>query len=132
MGIRTSNTVPTPNWLLTVIVPPSRSIRRFVIAIPSPLPSIWSIRLSLSRVNGSKICSRYSGLIPIPLSDTVKQIMAFFADSVSCISIFKMILPSLGVNFEALERRLRRIWRKRSASLMKFSQPGPSRYTSNL
>ena len=58
--------------------------------------------------------------------------MAFFADSVSCISIFKIILPSLGVNFEALERRLRRIWRKRSASLMKFSQPGPSRYTSNL
>ena len=67
------NSDPTPNSLFTLIVPPIISTIFFVIAIPSPVPGIRLTVEVSSLVNGSKICSANSSLIPIPLSFTTKS-----------------------------------------------------------
>ena len=110
------NSVPVPTSLLTSIVPPIRSTIFFEIAIPRPLPSVLSIRLSFSRVKGLKISLKNSGLIPIPVSLTVNmnQALAAFSDAASSIS--KLTVPPGGVNLEALESTLISTCRRRSES----------------
>ena len=132
MGRNTLNAVPCPGRLFTVISPPSRSVSRFVIAMPRPLPSILSVRLSFSRVKGSKICSRYSGFIPMPLSKIVKQRTALPFSSVRPASTSSTIVPPFGVNLIALDRRFKRIWRRRSASQLYVSPWSSFIWTSNL
>ena len=55
---------PFPFSLSTVILPPIRSSRFFVMAIPRPVPWILLVTLSSSRVKAWKIFSTYSGVMP--------------------------------------------------------------------
>lgn len=47
--------------------PPCALVMRLAMARPSPVPPVLYV------VNGSKICSRFSGGIPHPLSDIFVQ-----------------------------------------------------------
>ena len=65
--------VPTPSSLSTSIVPPIRFTRDLTIGRPRPVPVMWLSVEECSLVNSSKICGRYSLLMPMPLSFTVMR-----------------------------------------------------------
>ena len=59
---------PLPYSLSTLISPPIIWMILWLIDIPRPVPCILLISSSLARSKGSKILSRNSGFIPLPLS----------------------------------------------------------------
>ena len=69
----TVNEVPLPWVLFTEIVPCIMSTRFFVMAMSSPVPWMPLMVEVRSRSKGSKMCSTNSGLMPMPVSDTVKR-----------------------------------------------------------
>ena len=66
------NFVPTPCVLSTWMLPPISSIMDFTIGRPSPVPATLFSVVVCSLENSSKICGRYSSLMPIPVSSQVK------------------------------------------------------------
>ncbi len=73
----TRNRVPLFTSLETLIVPPISSTIFLVIAIPSPVPCTLLVVLFSALVNASKIVSKYSGVIPKPLSSTSIRICSY-------------------------------------------------------
>ena len=119
-GSSTLKQVPFPNSLVTSIVPPIISTNLFVIAIPRPVPSVLSTRLSRSLLNAVKIWARYSGFMPIPVSVIEKRKRA--VPSTACFSQTSMeTVPLTGVNLYALDKILIKICLKRRASLKNCS-----------
>ena len=64
----TINSEPSFTTLLTSIVPPKVSTALYVIASPSPFPTIPLVVVSFSRSKGLKIRSMKYGEIPLPSS----------------------------------------------------------------
>src|SRR5215831_18482404 len=94
---------PLPTSLSTQILPPCSSTNFLARVSPSPVPSfLWAYSPPTWR-NSSKIVGCSAGGIPIPVSLT--EISAPF----SVLLAVMLIRPPSGVNFTALERRLRRI-----------------------
>ena len=103
----TWNSVPFPDSLLTTIVPPMASTIYLVIAIPRPVPSVFCTRVLSSLENDSKSFFWNSFDIPMPLSLTRRWTLTYASprgDSSSHKN--RRIVPSSGVNFTALPRKL--------------------------
>ena len=64
---------------MTFILPFISFVSCFVMARPSPVPSICLFLFSSNRENESKRCEIFSDLMPMPVSDIVKVIIIFFA-----------------------------------------------------
>ena len=75
-GRCTSKVVPSPFTLFTVMVPPSLSTRLLVIDMPRPVPPYSERAVSRSCSKGSKMRSRNSGSMPIPVSRHLNSISA--------------------------------------------------------
>ena len=73
MGISstTVNVVPFPCSLWQSMEPPIRSTICFVMARPRPVPWMLFTRLSVWRENGWYMFAMNSGVIPMPVSDTL-------------------------------------------------------------
>ena len=72
-GIETVNRLPWPSRLSTWMVPYMLSTRFLTMAIPRPVPSILLTALLWTRSKGTKIRSRNSSLMPMPLSSQAKS-----------------------------------------------------------
>ena len=70
---------PLPGWLVTEIVPPIESTRRFEMARPRPAPPCARVELPSACSNSSKMRSVSSGCSPGPVSATEKRIMSPFS-----------------------------------------------------
>ena len=68
-----ANVEPRPTTLSTAISPPIRSTRLLVMVMPSPVPSVLLAYPRPSRSKGRKMRSRNSGVMPQPVSLTVKR-----------------------------------------------------------
>ena len=73
----TVNTLPSPWRLSAWITPPMRSTRFLVMAMPSPVPWMPLVVEFSSRLKGSNTVRRKSGLMPMPLSRTIKRRWAY-------------------------------------------------------
>ncbi len=113
-GRRTVNTVPSPTWLCTSMVPPWRSTSDRTIDRPSPVPAPVSSR----RTKRSKTWSRSSCAMPWPSSATDSS------TSWPSPSAITVIVPPSSVYWCALEIRFTRIWRTRTGSARTLGSPG--------
>ena len=91
-GICTSKTEPSPNTLLTFILPFIRLTSFLVIERPSPFPSIVWFSCSSTLSNGENILPMSSFLIPRPVSVTLK-ISIIFSKSILSHSTSRVIEP---------------------------------------
>ena len=104
----TIKVVPTPYSLSTSIVPSISSIREWVIASPSPLPSTVLFLSTSNLLNLSKRESISSGFMPIPVSFTLRTRRIPFSCSIPLSE--SVILPSC-VYFTALFKIFTITWR---------------------
>ena len=110
----TEKVVPAPFWLCTEMVPPIRSTSCLEMVRPSPVPPYLRAVSEPAWVNDSKICSTYSGAMPMPVSLISKRSRLFpplFSSWVTFIST-----NPFSVNFTALPARFSKIWVSRVGS----------------
>ena len=117
----TVNVVPLPHSLETLISPPSIFTMLRVIAMPSPVPGIFSCLASSARSKGKNKRSRNSGVIPIPLSLKANWNVLYGWDSSWISNMLKSIVPPSGVYLMALDIRLVKICCRRRGSPMMSS-----------
>ena len=118
--------------LSTFIVPPMRSIRFLVIAIPSPVPWTASVRLVSSLVNGLNMSFKYSSLIPIPLSDMMNLYFTICGLVTFISFISNVMLPPSSVYLTALDNILISIWLSLNLSAVMQQYSTPSDFTTNV
>ena len=102
------------------MVPPISSTMLLVMAMPSPVPCTLLVVLFSARVKASKIFSRYSGVMPYPLSSTSIRMRSYWLDRCSWPVIRSQMEPPSWVYFTALESRLSRTWLIRVSSPTKY------------
>ncbi len=101
-----------------MIEPPWSSTICLTMASPKPVPP-WDLDVSRYACSKSlKICASLSSGIPIPVSVRANSIVAFSAYSFNMRTLM-VIFPSV-VNFIALLKRFKIIWRKRIGSPTKI------------
>ena len=110
------NTLPSPWRLSAWITPPMRSTRFLVMAMPSPVPWMPLVVEFSSRLKGSNTVRRKSGLMPMPLSRTIKRRWAYWGVVGASSSTVREMAPPSGVYLMALDSRLIRIWFRCSLS----------------
>ncbi len=112
----TVKVLPCPGLLLSEISPFIISVRRLLIASPSPVPPYFRVLCPSDCVNDSNIFSVASGAIPIPVSSTSKS-SVYHAELSCCILHFALSFTyPFSVNFSALPIRLNRTCLSRISS----------------
>ena len=101
----TVKVLPWPGVLSTLMMPPIRSTRFLVMAMPRPVPCIWLMRSLSSRLKASKTCFWNSSLMPMPSSWTEKRSFTYWGAAGRSVTERSMWPPS-GVYFTALDIRL--------------------------
>ena len=115
--------LPLFSTLSTQMVPPISSTRRLAIARPRPVPPNLRVVEESAWEKFSKMVASFSCGMPMPVSVTRKR-REPGAGSWGCWETSTSRRPE-SVNFMALPRRLRRIWRRRRGSPMRmFGRPG--------
>ena len=97
------------------------SISFFTMAIPRPVPSMWSTALLRTRSKGTKICSRNAGLMPMPSSSQRKLSQTVPASSPGRWENRARMWPPSGVYFTAFPMIFTRICRRWSGSPSRLS-----------
>ena len=97
---------PSPGRLSTEIVPPIISVRRRLIARPSPVPPYCRVVPASACVNDSKRRAVADAGMPIPVSRTEKRSEGFPRSPVRVST--EAQTPPAAVNLTAFERRFRR------------------------
>src|SRR4029079_3391575 len=103
IGSVTVNVEPLPGWLARWISPPCSSMKRLVSARPKPVPSALRVQARPNCTKSANTFSWSSVAMPMPVSFTA--ISTFVVSSFALTST----RPPSGVNFTALDSRLRRI-----------------------
>ena len=112
--METENTLPRPTSLSRPIVPPINSVSRLAMASPSPVPPNRRVVDASACENDSKIRSRTSSAMPMPVSLTsnLSSRRPFTSPTT------RTVTPTspLSVNFTAFDTRFRSTWRSRPGS----------------
>lgn len=108
-GNMTVKREPRPTELSTRIPPPISATRSRAIVVPRPVPPKRRLIEASAWTKGSKIRSRRSGAIPIPVSTMSMR-------TPGCNAEITTFTEPCSVNFTALPTRLFNTWRTRSAS----------------
>src|SRR5208337_1328533 len=118
---RTTNSLPRCNPSLRASIdPPCSSTIALTSVSPTPSPARSRSRVFPACTNGSKMCGRKSGVIPLPVSRT------FRTSSPPSATAETSTRPPCGVNLKALLRRLKMTCSSRNGSASSCGRFGPT------
>ena len=133
-GMWNQNVAPAPTALSTPTAPPIFWTSCLTIASPSPVPPNWRVVEPSACRNASKILSRASGRMPIPVSATSKR-RSILASPAPWGRFSRAILTEIApasVNLTALPIRLCRICRSRLGSARTWDGRSPAIWQSSF